>query len=225
MDKSDLPGIHSPRFWTAPSPSRVYGLHLYFSSRSWFLVGDIASLEVVNAVIALQEDQGGCNYFGTSQPLDTTKTYGSWNSSVTSDDSETRGYIARVETRRGGEVFQRAIFPWNVVQYYRGSSLALAMLEYDNAFAHNGNENTDYWASTPLNTTGLDMNLLNCINQTIAASIHIVDPTLIVRGHLSTEQIIVITVIVTLGTAFLIAGYNKRLPRKKGYSPVPETDW
>ncbi|KIM21952.1 hypothetical protein M408DRAFT_298562 [Serendipita vermifera MAFF 305830] len=183
-NNSDLPGLlGSPRYATAGEGQpafRVYGLYKQVSNRTWFIIGDVASIEVVNAVISLPVDQGGCNSFGqTPLPLERYETYSSWNSSATIGDSETRGFTISLTT------FQAAIFPWNVVQFYRGSSLALAMLEYDNAFAHNRNTDTDYWASTPLDTTGLDMNFLNCVNQTIAASIPIVDPTLIVRTRSS----------------------------------------
>ncbi|KIM21951.1 hypothetical protein M408DRAFT_79787 [Serendipita vermifera MAFF 305830] len=228
VDSSDLPGIlesHSYNTAVLGQPELpVYTLYVRTSNRSWFVVGDVASLNIVNAVISLPVDQGGCNLVGLIPHAIERYGYGYHNNNTTNEDSDTSGYnVGSVATEQG--IMQAAIFPWNVVQFYRGSSLALTMLEYDNAFAHNGNKNTDYWASTPLNTTGLDMNFLTCLNQTIAASIPIVDPTLVVRSRLSGSQIAGIVIGPIAGALLFAIGlrfwYNRKGQGIKDYSPEP----
>ena len=106
--------------------------------------------------------------------------------------------------------FHFYLLPWNVVQYYRESSVFLATTSYDNEYAHTGSNNTDYWKATPLNTTGGELALLNCLNKTIAASIPIIDPTVVVlppyapKDRLSSGQIAGIVVGSVVGVLLLV---------------------
>ncbi|KAG8802601.1 hypothetical protein FRC17_006378, partial [Serendipita sp. 399] len=78
--------------------------------------------------------------------------------------------------------------------YYRGSSVAIGNSTYDNASAHNNATNPDYWAATPLDTTGVDMDFFHCLNRTIAGVIPILDPTVVVHYRKSPGQIAEIVV-------------------------------
>ncbi|KIM21946.1 hypothetical protein M408DRAFT_29125 [Serendipita vermifera MAFF 305830] len=222
VDRGDLPGVLAPH--ARPSiiigsyDAPVYGLVFSSSNRTWVILADVATLETINVVLSLPVAQGGCNLFGLfPQPMVDGPTYGSWTRNETTNDGGVNGYSSTHPTDVA--ITQFAILPWNVLQFYRGSSVALASLEYENAFARNGNNNTDYWASTPLNTTGVDMNFLNCVNLTIAAAMPIVDPTLIVRSRLARGQIagIVVGSIAGFLILLVVAGYfiQKRERRRR----------
>lgn len=192
VDKSEFAGVHdSPNFVdgsNGQSIGRIWSLELPVSNRTWVIISDLATLETINAVIALPIPQGGCNLFG-QLPLPTkAKTASVWYNDTTIPDGDTVGYSPYTLPNNARRK-PYYIYPWNVLQFYRGSSVALASVEYNNAFARNGNNNTDYWASTLLNTTDVDTNFLDCLNHTIAATIPIVDPTLIVHSRLSGSQV------------------------------------
>jgi len=82
--------------------------------------------------------------------------------------------------------------PGNVLQYYRSSSVALGSNLYVNKFSANNNSIWDYWGRSPFNisamipSSGIGANrtlveqnkFLDCLNQTIAAAVPIIDPTL-----------------------------------------------
>jgi len=61
--------------------------------------------------------------------------------------------------------------PEQAVQYYRASSVVLTLDGYNNTGAFSDDDNTP---DTPLPTT-IDLNLLNCLNQTIGLNVPLVD--------------------------------------------------
>lgn len=61
--------------------------------------------------------------------------------------------------------------PGQVIQYYRASSVALTLDSYNNSATFSSNQNA---TDTPL-PSNIDMTLLNCLNQTIALSVPLVD--------------------------------------------------
>ena len=67
--------------------------------------------------------------------------------------------------------FQSSLQPNQVVQYYRASSVALTLDEYNNSATFSSNQNT---IDTPL-PSNIDTTLLNCLNQTIALSVPLAD--------------------------------------------------
>lgn len=62
--------------------------------------------------------------------------------------------------------------PESSIQYYRASSVALTLDGYNNTAALSNDSNAP---ATPLPTTGLDMVLLSCLNDTIGAAVPLVD--------------------------------------------------
>ena len=215
-DGSNYPGIEdlgSDDGWDR-SAHPTAGLQLRKDKYTWILLADATTLKIVAAVLALPEAQGGCNYpYLLPQPMG----HRSSDANVTAVDKDTIGYGTDLAFEDG--IREYYIYPWNIMQFYRGSSVALGSKAYTNTFALNGNNNTNYLASSPLNTTDIVMDFFNCLNQTIAASIPIVNPQLIVRSRLTGGQIAGIVVGSVAGVVLILAAlwfwYRKRQTTKK----------
>ena len=69
--------------------------------------------------------------------------------------------------------------PEQVVQYYRASSAVLTLDGYNNTATLSNNTGL---ADTPL-PSGIDTNLLNCLNQTIGAAVPLIDGTSRLLDH------------------------------------------
>ena len=210
-----------------PTPYHTDGLVLRKDKYIWILLADAVTLKIVTAVLALPEAQGGCNYpYLLPEALERDEA-SRWNANRTIADQHVVGYGTTLAFADGIKAY--FIYPWNVMQFYRGSSVALGSAAYENEFAFNGNNNTNYLASSPLNTTDIDMNFFQCLNQTIAASIPIVNPNLILRSRLTGGQIAGIVVGSVAGAVLILAGlwfwYRKRrtnAPARKAHSHLPE---
>jgi hypothetical protein len=226
---SDYPGITPPSRSDSPHPSgydqttSISKLYLAMHanafdinvtlSEEWFIIADGETLDVLNEVLQLPAAQGGCATrpqvpWSARQhaPIVNEMTIAVGDNYT--DSFETAFYIDPPEYAYGP-------YPWNVLQYYRGSSIALGSLIYNNSYAHNGNINTDYWAMSPLNTTGIDMDFLNCLNTTIAAVAPIVNPSLIIRQRLGPGQIAGIVVGTVVGVALILVAVSFFLRRRR----------
>ncbi|KZP03379.1 hypothetical protein FIBSPDRAFT_845031 [Athelia psychrophila] len=64
-----------------------------------------------------------------------------------------------------------ALQPEQAIQYYRASSVVLALSGYNNSAAYSSDEN----AAASALPSGIDMTLLNCLNQTIGVSVPLVN--------------------------------------------------
>ena len=172
----DLPGVAfvgPPRRYPYDIPARQGAIIARRNDQRWIFVADAATVNILWDVLRLPEEKGGCGLDGWSPKVNTVTVFDA------TQGPETHVSITQMDLVSPPYTF--VLDPWNVVQYYRGSSAFLANSSYDNEYAHPGSNNTDYWKATPLNTTGLDLNFLNCLNTTIAAAIPIIDPTFIVR--------------------------------------------
>jgi hypothetical protein len=88
--------------------------------------------------------------------------------------------------------------PEQAIQYYRASSVALTLDGYNNSGAL-GQEGTP---NTPL-PSNIDTNLLNCLNDTIGATVPLIDGAMgLVVGALSNVGIVALVWIVWFGTGF-----------------------
>ncbi|KAG8812871.1 hypothetical protein FRC17_001777, partial [Serendipita sp. 399] len=118
----------------------------------WDILGDAATLNVLAEVLERPTDKGGC---GADAMAVQKMVYVDANSTVPPSTNPESYPYAQSE----GTIFpfQILLHPWNIVQYYRGSSVAIGNSTYDNSFAHHNVTNPDYWAATPLDTTGVDM--------------------------------------------------------------------
>lgn len=205
------------------TPYRTSGLVLRKDENVWVILADGATLNILNAVLALPEDKGGCNTPYLYPEVMARSEARIYNANTTATDGSVIGHGTIVPTSKG--MVKYLIYPWNVIQFYRGSSVALGSEVYNNTFAQDGNTNPDYWASSPLNTTGIDMNFLQCLNQTIAAAIPIVNPKLVVRSRLS-NGIVAAIVLASVPVAILILGglwlwYLKRRKAAASVRPPP----
>ncbi|KAG8752919.1 hypothetical protein FRC14_006589 [Serendipita sp. 396] len=183
------------------------------------ILGDPATVNVIADVLTLPTDKGGCGADGIFvQPI----MYTSWtNPNDTGADTEPN--LAMSE----GTImaFTIGLHPWNIIQYWRGSSVAIGNSTYDNAFAHPNATNQDYWAASPLDLTGVDPDWFNCLNRTIAAVIPIVDPTLVVRNRKTPGQIAGIVVGVVIPVLLITAAVVFwLLRRRKATSAIPAAD-
>ena len=219
-DTSNFPGIadlSDPSSYQGILSHRTDGLVLRKDKYTWLLLADAVTLEIVSAVLALPEAQGGCNYpyLWPQAMLHRSASY--QNPNATDVDAGVIGY--GITLSLGGGIRDYIIYPWNIMQFYRGSSVALGSVAYKNEFALNGNNNTNYLASSPLNTTDIVMDFFQCLNQTIAASIPIVNPKLIVRSRLTGGQIAGIVVGSVAGVILILAALwfwcRKRRTTKK----------
>lgn len=224
VEQGDLPGVLAPHHCATATigscDARVFALDISVGDQTWYVLADYVTVETINAIVSLPVAQGGCNMIGRiPQAMARGSTYGSQNETAPIGDKETQGYSTARATGLG--IIRLDLYPWNVLQFYRGSSVAFISPDYDNAFAHNGNNNTDYWASTPFNKTGVDIPFLDCLNHTIAAAIPIVDPTLIVRSRLSKGQIAGIVVGSVAGVVLIAVGiwfwHSRQKKAKQAY--------
>ena len=88
--------------------------------------------------------------------------------------------------------------PEQAIQYYRASSVALTLDNYNNT----GALGPDGTPNTPL-PSNIDTNLLNCLNDTIGAAVPLVDGAMgLAAGAPSNVGIIALVWIVWLGTGF-----------------------
>lgn len=157
VEQGDLPGVLAPHHCATATigscDARVFALDISVGDQTWYALADYVTVETINAIVSLPVAQGGCNMIGRiPQAMARGSTYGSQNETAPIGDKETQGYSTARATGLG--IIRLDLYPWNVLQFYRGSSVAFISPDYDNAFAHNGNNNTDYWASTPFNKTG-----------------------------------------------------------------------
>ncbi|KAG8823446.1 hypothetical protein FRC17_009328 [Serendipita sp. 399] len=142
----------------------------------WDIIGDAATINVLAEVLERPTDQGGC---GADHLWIQDVVYANINNrNPPPSNPDSYPFVHSAGTVFAFEIF---LHPWNIVQYYRGSSVAIGNSTYDNAFARPNVTNPDYWAATPLNTTGVDMEFFNCLNRTIAGVIPIVDPTVVIH--------------------------------------------
>ncbi|CCA68116.1 hypothetical protein PIIN_01984 [Serendipita indica DSM 11827] len=203
--RDDLPGaafVGTFRPYPYDEPSQQGAIIAKKNDQTWIFVADAATVNILFDVLRLPEQQGGCALDESSAKVTTRVSYDPLN-----PDPESNVSIFQQDIPIPPYIFH--LQPWNVVQYYRGSSAFLANSSYDNEYAHQRSNNTDYWKATPLNTTGLDSAFLNCLNTTIAATIPIIDPTFVVRapkGKLSSGQIAGIAVGSVMG-ALLLVGF------------------
>lgn len=191
--ESDLPGVASGS--DIPNGSHealsgnavIAGFYAAKGNQSWFIAADGMTAKFLYDVLQLPVDLGGCD-------IDSRDVWGVTVSTVHSSP----GPIMQSQGILPGNAF--TFYPWNVLQYYRGSSVLLGNMTYDNLASHNNNQNTSYWSSTPLNTTGIDMDFLHCLNTTIAAAVPIIDPGLVSHHKLTSGEIagVVIGAIVCL---------------------------
>ena len=192
----------------ANNPQNYGAMAANKGNQTWFIVADAATINILWEVLLLPEDKGGCNLdrdrsrkgtvgYGFGSDLDDERLW----YFITTGISDPLRYPIELK-------------PWNVVQYYRASSVILANNTYDNTFAHFASpnnitdgrlNNTDYWAASPLNTTGVDLDYLKCLNTTIAAAIPIINPNLVIRSRLAPGQIAGIAVGSVVGGLVLIA--------------------
>ncbi|KAG8752918.1 hypothetical protein FRC14_006588 [Serendipita sp. 396] len=183
------------------------------------ILGDAATINIIADVLTLPTDKGGCGADGIYvQPMIYTSLA---NPNDTGADTEPN--LAMSE----GTImaFTIALHPWNIIQYWRGSSVAIGNSTYNNAFAHPNATNQDYWAASPLDLTGVDPDWFNCLNRTIAAVIPIVDPTLVVRNRKTPGQIAGIVVGVVVPVLLIVAAaVFWFLRRRKAETTVPESD-
>lgn len=206
-----------------PLGGKVMGMLAKKGDQFWFILGDGATLDVLNSVLQLPSAQGGCG----TQPFTPQSMSLGWqpqNPVVADRDAAFYESDRLIESRR----MDYTIHPWNVVQYYRGSSVALGNLTYDNLYAHDGNSNIDYWAQTSLNTTGVDMDFLNCLNHTIAAAIPIINPSLKVVSRTDHSQVSAIVVGVIVGVLLLVAGswfFIHRHQKKRAGLTKNDSSW
>ncbi|CAG7848832.1 SubName: Full=Uncharacterized protein {ECO:0000313/EMBL:CCA68114.1} [Serendipita indica DSM 11827] len=217
IPNEDMPGmalIDDPyRAYPGPQYPNQYGyLMAKKGDQSWITVADAATINILWDVLLLPEDKGGCG-------------------------------VDRDRSRRGspasGIKFTLACFK-RQSRYILGTLsstivLALSFLAnstYDNKFAHVASlNNTDYWAASPLNTTGVDLDFLKCLNTTIAAALPMVDPTLVVRSRLSPGQIAGVAIgsiiggILLIGLAvWLFIRHRRARPKKgKGIPEIPSS--
>jgi hypothetical protein len=182
--ESNYPGITSApyeMYGQYEAKSRLQAIIARKGEQKWFIAADGATMKVLSEVLVLPPEQGGCGI----EPMDPLALF----STTTADEfpcqiQQDLIYYMSGIMGPGGLIPLRLyqIYPWNVLQYYRGCSVMLGSNEYNNTFAYNDNNNmTDYWASSPLNMTGVDMNFLQCLNTTIAAAVPIIDPGLVVK--------------------------------------------
>ncbi|PVF95887.1 hypothetical protein CPB86DRAFT_787563 [Serendipita vermifera] len=154
--------------------SRLQGMIAQKGNQSWVIAADGATMKVLSEVLVLPAEQGGCGMNPTKPSVISMTDCSDWPNNTSSTPCLQSDILLPLRLYW--------IYPWNVVQYYRGSSVLLANQTYDNLYSHDNNHNgTDYWASSRMNTTGVDMDFLNCLNTTIAASIPIIDPRLVVK--------------------------------------------
>ncbi|PVF95886.1 hypothetical protein CPB86DRAFT_787561 [Serendipita vermifera] len=177
----DYPGITSAPF--APFEShegetRLQAILARRGEQQWFIAADGATMKVLNEVLVLPRSQGGCEIEPTL-PVSLATSHAA-NTIPRQIQEDLISYLSSM----GLIPLQLyEIYPWNVLQYYRGCSVMLGSRDYDNTFAHGNNLNdTNYWASTPLNRTGVDMEFLQCLNTTIAAAVPIIDPSLVAKN-------------------------------------------
>jgi len=183
---SDFPGVTPPSTSSGYQPlssnqSTTISMVLIAtrSNQTWFILGDGETLDLLNMVLQLPDVEGGCDAVPTTPlSVDYAAPIVAASGNKVNGDIYTGSYVANYLFPDNTPF--HAIYPWNVLQFYRGSSIALGSFLYDNAYAHNGNSNTDYWSNSPLNTTGIDMDFLTCLNITIATAIPIVNPALMV---------------------------------------------
>ena len=199
--QDDVPGLavnDNPyqHVYSSGSPRSYGGMAANKGDQSWIVVADAATINILWDVLLLPEDKGGCNL---DRGLSSKGAVGFGPGS--GDDRVWHIGTSDITNPHRMPIHLR---PWNVVQYYRASSVILANGTYDNKFAHVASlNNTDYWAASPLNTTGVDLEFLKCLNFTIAAAIPIIDPSLIVRSRLEPGQIAGIAVGSVVGLLLL----------------------
>lgn len=232
IPNEDMPGmalIDDPyRAYPGPQYPNQYGyLMAKKGDQSWITVADAATINILWDVLLLPEDKGGCGVdrdrSRRGSPASGIKfTLGG------SEDDGVRFLSISISMLQA----PIEIYPWNVIQYYRASSVFLANSTYDNKFAHVASlNNTDYWAASPLNTTGVDLDFLKCLNTTIAAALPMVDPTLVVRSRLSPGQIAGVAIgsiiggILLIGLAvWLFIRHRRARPKKgKGIPEIPSS--
>ncbi|PVF95888.1 hypothetical protein CPB86DRAFT_787564 [Serendipita vermifera] len=175
--KEDYPGLtDAPYVPHGPQATRrLQAILAKNNGQEWFVAADGATMRVLNDVLGLPREQGGCGIEPTT-PLSLNEAFAALTSPRTIPEDITWYYSG--DGLVPDQVY--SMYPWNVVQYYRGCSVILGSKNYDNQYAHGDNLNaTDYWASTPLNTTSVDMEFLQCLNTTIAAVVPIIDPALV----------------------------------------------
>ncbi|KAG8840482.1 hypothetical protein FRB91_006041 [Serendipita sp. 411] len=182
------------------------------------IIGDAATLNIIADVLTLPTDTGGCGADGIYvQPIMYTSLA---NPNDTGADT-----VPNLAMSEGTIMaFTIALHPWNIIQYWRGSSVAIGNSTYNNAFARPNATNQDYWAASPLDLTGVDPDWFNCLNRTIAAVIPIVDPTLVIRNRKTPGQIAGIVVGVVVPVLLIVAAVFWFLRRRKAKITVPETD-
>ncbi|PVF99462.1 hypothetical protein CPB86DRAFT_285911 [Serendipita vermifera] len=163
----------------------------------WYIIGDAYTIEGINTILALPEDEGGCGMFNGYSVYAFDPVQAALNG--------TGAFISA-----DGSTFPKENFtvtPESAIQYYRGSSVVLGAPGYVNAYALDHNQNTSYWGMTPWNISDLfplffnashpintganvtaryaeELSFLNCLNITIAAAVPIIDPS-------RTEEVVV----------------------------------
>jgi hypothetical protein len=180
-------------------------------SQVWFIVADGETVDVLSQVLRLPVSQGGCGSSPYGPEIVMEATGVASYSTAVSSDNYTGSYLPDGKAW----AFPIPVYPWNVLQYYRGSSVALGSYVYNNTYAHDGNNNTDYWAMSQLNTTGVDLEYLNCLNTTIAAVVPIVNPDLIVHQRLNPGQISGIVIGAVAGVALILVAVWYFLRRRR----------
>ncbi|KAG8780275.1 hypothetical protein FRC19_003892 [Serendipita sp. 401] len=175
------------------------------------IIGDASTINVIADVLTLPTDKGGCG----ADALFVQDI--SYVSNVTEP--------AVAWTMQAILAFNIHLHPWNIIQYWRGSSVAIGNSTYNNAFAHPNATSQNYWAASPLDLTGVDADWFNCLNRTIAAVIPIVDPTLVVRNRKTPGQIAGIVVGVVIPVLLIAAAVVFwLLRRRKATSTIPAAD-
>ncbi|KAG8823447.1 hypothetical protein FRC17_009329 [Serendipita sp. 399] len=166
----------------------------------WDILGDAATLNILAEVLERSTDKGGCG--AEAMPVQDVVYADVNNTFPRPDNPDSYPYVHSMGMIYAFQIF---LHPWNIVQYYRGSSVAIGNSTYDNAFAHHNVTNSDYWAATPLNTTGVDMEFFHCLNRTIAGVIPIVDPTVVLHYRKTPGQIAGIVVGTVLPVLLIVA--------------------
>ncbi|KIM50671.1 hypothetical protein SCLCIDRAFT_34087 [Scleroderma citrinum Foug A] len=89
--------------------------------------------------------------------------------------------------------------PGQVVQYYRASSVALTLDGYNNSATFSSNQNA---TDTPL-PSNIDMTLLNCLNQTIALSMPLVDGSPVLFAVPSVPTLMLLSLVISSISSFI----------------------
>ena len=166
----------------------IAGLNETRQNAYYFIIGDKYTIKGLNTILALPYERGGCSMW-SGNPI-----------YLFEPDSLSPNGTKTLRSATGSAFRQNiTIVPQNILQYYRASSVALGSNLYVNEFSLDNNTRPEYWGRTPFDVsvmlpnvtgaagdTGVNRTLqetrfLDCLNQTIAAAVPIVD------GFLSTS--------------------------------------